>query len=259
MPVMTTGTADFETATSAARERVLAHPLFAALDNPAALRIFMEHHAFAVWDFMSLLKFLQLRLTCVTLPWKPAGDPRARRLVNEIVLAEESDTDAAGRPASHFELYLEAMGDLGADTGPVSALAEAGLTVEDFAAGNLPANVPAGAREFLRTTFSIIAEGDAAAVAAAFTYGREDLIPEMFLRIVAGMEARDGSSYPKLKYYMRRHIELDGDEHGGMARELTAGLCRTPAQTGRAIAAAVRALEARAALWDATLAAIRAS
>lgn len=249
--------ADFETATAAARERVLNHPLFQKLDTPVALRVFMEHHAFAVWDFMALLKCLQQKLTCVEVPWKPVGDARARRLVNEIVLAEESDMDAEGRPASHYELYLEAMGDLGADITPVEGLVAAGLSVDDLAAARVPASVPAGAREFLRTTFAIIAEGDAASVAAAFTYGREDLIPEMFLAIVAGLEAGGAGVYPRLKYYMQRHIELDGDEHGGMARELTAGLCATPAQKSRAIATAVRALEARATLWDAVLDAIR--
>lgn len=247
---------DFDAATANARERVLDHPLFRKLDTPRALKIFMEHHAFAVWDFMSLLKFLQQRLTCTTVPWRAVGDPRARRLVNEIVLAEESDVDASGRPASHFELYLEAMGDANAATGPILTLIDASPTIEDLRAGRVPASVPAGAREFLSTTFDIIAEGDPASVAAAFTYGREDLIPEMFLKIVAGLEAGGRGVYPRLKYYMERHIELDGDEHGGMARELTAALCSSPETRERAIATAVRALEARAALWDAVLAEI---
>ena len=76
----------------------------------------MEYHVYAVWDFMSLLKALQIELTCTTLPWKPVGDTKIRRLINSIVLEEESDVDADGNPSSHYEMYLDAMIECGADT-----------------------------------------------------------------------------------------------------------------------------------------------
>jgi hypothetical protein len=73
------------------RAALLAHPVYHEIDRLEALRRFMEHHVFAVWDFMSLLKALQRQLSCVTVPWLPAVDPLGSRLVNEFVLAEESD------------------------------------------------------------------------------------------------------------------------------------------------------------------------
>jgi hypothetical protein len=72
-------------------DAIVAHPVFRRLTSVTALRIFMEHHVYAVWDFMSLLKALQRAVTCIELPWVPCGDPAARRFINEIVLDEESD------------------------------------------------------------------------------------------------------------------------------------------------------------------------
>ena len=73
------------------RDRVIGHPLYSALHDNRAINIFMEHHVFAVWDFMSLLKSLQRNLTCVEVPWVPTGPTGSRRLINDIVLVEESD------------------------------------------------------------------------------------------------------------------------------------------------------------------------
>jgi len=82
----------------------------------------MEHHVFAVWDFQSLLKAMQQRLTCTSIPWVPTADAEARRIVNEIVLDEESDELPDGGYASHFELYLQSMQQAGADTAPIERL-----------------------------------------------------------------------------------------------------------------------------------------
>ncbi|MHC5538945.1 DUF3050 domain-containing protein, partial [Singulisphaera rosea] len=104
------------------RDALLAHPVYAGIDDIDGLRRFMEHHVFAVWDFMSLLKALQRRVCCVDVPWTPPANPAACRLVNQIVLGEESDEDEEGRPSGHFELYRRAMQLCGAETGPIDRL-----------------------------------------------------------------------------------------------------------------------------------------
>jgi len=73
----------------------------------------MEHHIYAVWDFMSLLKALQAAVAPAQSPWMPSSRPELRRFINEIVLGEECDEyNVAGmrRFISHFELYCQVRG-----------------------------------------------------------------------------------------------------------------------------------------------------
>ena len=84
------------------QEKIVNHPLYSHIQRPIDLHRFMEHHVFAVWDFMSLLKALQIKLTGTNLPWVPVGDPEIRYLINEIVLAEETDLDLDGKRRSHL-------------------------------------------------------------------------------------------------------------------------------------------------------------
>lgn len=236
------------------RNALLQHPLYTELRTLRHLGIFMEHHVFAVWDFMSLLKALQRCLTCVDVPWTPQGDPRFRRMINEMVLGEESDLDPNGNAVSHFELYLAAMRQAGADPGPVETLLVElgrGRGIEDALE---TARCPLGAREFVRHTFEVIGMGKPHVIAAAFTYGREDLIPDLFGQFVARLDAGFPGHLSTFRYYLERHIQLDGDEHGEMGRQLVKGLCGgDPRREREAREAAIAALEARLRLWDAIL------
>jgi hypothetical protein len=233
------------------RQALLQHPVYRELRTPADLRVFMEHHVFAVWDFMSLLKALQRDLTCLQTPWRPVGNARVRRLVNEIVLGEESDVTPDGGVVSHFELYLQAMEEAGADTGPIRrflALLEEGTTVAQ-ALQAVP--LPEGVRSFVQHTFRVIEQGRPHEVAAAFTYGREDLIPDLFGALVTRLQQEFPGRFDTFRYYLDRHIELDGDEHGDLGREMVALLCAGEAtREQEAAAAAQAALEARLQLWD---------
>src|SRR5260370_36978106 len=115
------------------RERVVAHPLYAHLGDEGTIRIFMVAHVFAVWDFQSLLKALQRLVTCVEVPWLPTSDPEARRLLNEIVLDEESDQAPGGGYLSQFEVYLQAIREYGANVTPLQTFLgqlRAGVTGE---------------------------------------------------------------------------------------------------------------------------------
>jgi Protein of unknown function (DUF3050) len=233
------------------REMLIAHPVYKRLRSLTNLRAFLEHHVFAVWDFMSLLKSLQHRLTCVSSPWTPRGEPALRRLINEIVLAEESDQLEGFGCASHFELYLAAMRQCGAQVVAVEQF------VADVGAGaSVPvalrrAGAPAPAREFVETTFELIDSGEPHILAAAFTFGREDLIPNLFRAIVADLAEQFPGQLDVFRAYLERHIGLDEDEHAPLARQMVSLLCGDdPARWAAAEVAAHKALAARAALWD---------
>lgn len=224
------------------------HPLYGQIAGLDELRVFMEHHCFAVWDFMSLLKALQQNLTCTTVPWLPVGNANTRYLINEIVTGEESDVDEAGSRASHFELYLRAMQQAGANTAVIEHFID--LLKQDKIIQDAlnAANVPDAAREFVAQTFQVIATGKPHVIAAVFTFGREDLIPAIFIEMVRGLAANVNI----LRYYLERHIEVDGDHHSHLAYEMTAELCgEDPLKWQEATAEAQATLEARLALWDA--------
>lgn len=234
------------------REELVKHPLYHSLRTPECVRTFMKYHVFAVWDFMSLLKALQRLTTCVELPWLPKGDPQICRFVNEIVLGEECDEDGRRGFRSHFELYLEAMKECGADTGPIERFLEAIRTGADVNAALEQAGAPAFVRDFVSNTMEVALSGQAHRVAAAFFYGREDVIPDMFRELVEDL--RGSNQLERLIYYLDRHIEVDGDEHGPRAREVMVKLCeRNRTWHQEAVETALSSLRARYALWDGVL------
>ena len=238
------------------RARLAAHPLYAAIRSEDHLRIFLRSHVFAVWDFMSLLKALQARLTCVSVPWVPTPYPESRRFINEIVLGEESDL-FEGRATSHFELYLEAMRQAHADTAPIAQLLAA-LPADDL--HSVLDRLPPGPRAFTSATFRVIAAGRLHAIAAAFTFGREDIIPDLFRALVRDLDQRHPGSFATFLWYLERHIEVDGEDHGPLSLRMIEDLCGSdPALWQEAADAAEQALQARLDLWDSIHAEIRFS
>lgn len=257
---MNEDTPDLSAALEPLRESLVAHRLYFALESLPAMQLFMQQHVFAVWDFMSLLKTLQRGLTCVEVPWLPSAEPKLARLVNEIVLGEESDISPDGTATCHFELYLKAMDEAGADTKPIGEFIASLRAGDDVDTALSRVHVPEHVKVFVRKTFSIIAGGKLHEIAAAFTYGREDLIPSLFNGIVSQVnEASDGCLQTFL-YYLNRHIELDGDEHGALGREMVEILCDGQEQRQvEALTAAADSLMARMALWDGIAAGIDSS
>lgn len=227
------------------------HPLYAGVRDARGVRAFMRYHVFAVWDFQSLLKALQRRLSCISVPWIPSGDPLATRLINEVVLEEESDEHPDGGYASHFELYLEAMQEAGADTGPIDrmiAQLRAGADYDQVLAEGI---VPAGVSRFLRTTFETIETDEPHRMVALFTHTREDLIPAMFTALVASLEQREPGNWGKFLWYLKRHIEIDGERHGPISHALLGRICgEDPRLWQEAGETAIEGLRARRGLWD---------
>lgn len=249
----------FDAALQAPHRRLVDHRLYGIVRDERTLRLFMQSHVFAVWDFQSLLKALQREMTCVDVPWLPAGDPEACRLINEIVLDEESDRMPDGRHRSHFEMYLEAMRQCGADTRPIE------LFIEELrsclALGHDPElvvrralrrpHIPAGVRAFVTSTLEIAGSRSPHRIAAAFAFGREEVIPTMFQQLVETLSAHAPGEWGLMRFYLERHIGCDADEHGPAAERLLERLCGDDHKAwSEAADAAQVSLEARLRFWE---------
>lgn len=229
------------------------HRIYEAVATVEDLRCFMQHHVYSVWDFMSLIKYLQAQVAPATAPWVPVGDAAVRRFINELVLEEESDeTHEAGQFASHFELYLRAMEEIGAETLPVRRFVDV-IARDGTAAGLALPGVPAPSRAFTETTFAFIDADRPHVVAAALALGREHIIPSMF-RAILGRIGVTPDDAPIFHFYLKRHIHLDQDFHAPLSLRLLNNLCAgDPAREAEAVQAANLAVDARLRFWDGVL------
>ena len=223
----------------ALQARLENHSLYAKIQTMPHLVKFMSYHVYCVWDFMSLLKYLQQELTTVTVPWSPPKHPELARFVSEIVLAEECDELPDGKGyLSHFELYLEAMKEVNGPEIPNPQQSE----------------LPVAVAPFVSHTFSLIAEAKKKnapeVVASAFTFGRENIIPLMFRSLLRKMNIGKQQA-PNFHYYLERHIDLDEGHHGPLAVRLLSVLCAGDALKIREVQdVAVGCLRKRIDLWS---------
>ncbi len=226
------------------------HPVYSGLNDLTRLQGFMECHVFAVWDFMTLLKRLQRELTCVEIPWRPSPYPKnIVRLLNEIVLGEESDEDGLGGHSDHFTLYLKAMEQIGADTLPINRF------LKNFQMQGQPPSIV----NFVNFNLDLAKQGNVHQVVAAFFFGREHVIPQVFTSILQVLEGNCIHA-PQLFYYLNRHIQIDGEAHGPMAKVLLEYLCQDDAKKWEEVRiAGEMALLLREELWNGVLNRFKAS
>jgi hypothetical protein len=233
------------------------HPIYEAVSTVDDLRCFMEHHIYSVWDFMSLIKYLQSIIAPTSFPWTPQGEGLVRRFINELVLEEESDeTNITGEYSSHFELYHKAMDEIGADILPSTAFINVVQEQGIKQSLTLP-GVPSPSRAFTSTTFQFIQNDQPHQVAAALALGREHIIPTMFRSILKRIGVSDKEA-PIFHYYLNRHISLDEDFHAPLSLKLLNSLCAGDAnKIEESIDAAQQAVIARIEFWDGVLVAIK--
>jgi len=236
------------------RQQLVNHPLYSKINTVEDLKKFMETHVFAVWDFMSLLKGLQIGLTCTTTPWIPTKHTKTRKLINEIVFGEESDVDENGEPMSHFEMYIASMKEIGASTTQIEKFIDQIKQGKAINEAFDTISISSAVKDFVNFTFEQVNSGKLHVIAAVFTFGREDLIPDMFIEIVKNISQNNNLACNKLIYYLERHIEVDGGEHGPMSLSMINELCGTDQEKWKeATIASKKALEHRIKFWNSLL------
>jgi hypothetical protein len=239
------------------RIRLEAHPIYAAVQTTDDLRVFMQHHVYSVWDFMSLIKYLQNEVAPARWPWTPSGDASVQRFINELVLEEETDIALPGQEGhtSHFMLYLAAMREVGADADRPVRFVQI-VAGQGIDAALVSGIAPKPSAAFIRSTFDFLASGKPHTVAAALALGREHVIPSMFRAFLARMGVSETQA-PSFHYYLNRHVHLDEDFHAPLSLRLLAALCGDDAGKWReAEVAAEAAVDARMQFWDGVLAAL---
>ena len=233
------------------RQEIINHKVYSVIKSLDDLKIFMQYHIFAVWDFMSLLKTLQNNLTCTDVPWVPKGSADTRFLINEIVVGEESDVDLEGKRTSHFELYVSAMKQCGANTQQIENFINELKLTGNFETAFSISKTPRAAQEFVNFTFDVINSKKDYLQAAIFTFGREDLIPGMFVSMINEIHKNFPEDISIFKYYIERHIEVDGDHHSNLALQMTANLCGTNhVYWQEAEVVIIESLKSRINLWN---------
>jgi|TARA_B110000467_G_C18265399_1_gene448916 hypothetical protein len=237
-------------ATQEERDKLQNHIIYRSINNIDQLQTFMSNHVFAVWDFMSILKSLQSKLTCVSIPWIPSGKGTPARLINEIVIEEESDIDPHGQYMSHFEMYCYAMNQAGANTESIDVFLQ-NLKTSNVSKSLIISNAPTAARNFVTETFKILDAAQPHVIASMFTFGREEVIPEMFKNIVKEMDISLHGKLKLFRYYLDRHIGLDEDEHTPTALRMVKELCENNKDKWiEATTVAKKCMNARIKFWD---------
>ena len=235
------------------RSKLKNHLLYHSIKTEKHLHIFMENHVFAVWDFMSILKTLQSKLTCVNVPWIPKANGNLSRLINEIVLAEESDIDRYGQHLSHFEMYYIAMKEAGASTASIDNFLTQ-LKISDVFTALQSSKAHQAAIDFVTNTFKALESAPPHIAATMFTLGREEIIPDMFRKIVGEINKSSNGKLKSLIYYLDRHIGLDEDEHTPAALKMIKELCnKDESKWEQTVECGKSVMQSRITFWDGIL------
>ncbi|AHM61687.1 hypothetical protein D770_17175 [Flammeovirgaceae bacterium 311] len=236
------------------RVRLLAHEIYVQLETLDDLREFMEHHIFAVWDNLSQLKALENAISSTNKFWIPSQDPVSNRIINEMLVEEESDSDGNGGYISHFELYRKAMQQAGAKTYMIDRFLVLMQEEKDLEKALEKIRMPESIKNYLRLNWEICNNSKPHELAAAYFLGREDVVSELLHRLdkyLLNFHQKDLALY---RDYLMRHTKVNEKEQKQRLEAVMNELCGEDEQKWQeAEVAAKKALEARYTLWDGML------
>ena len=114
------------------------------------------------------------------------------------------------------------------------------------------AGISEPAQEYVQSTWDIIESQSPHRIAAAFTLGREEVIPDMFQNFLKTIEKHVPVELGHFAYYLGRHIHADADRHAPMAMRMLVALCGDDPDKWREAAETTQiALQARQEFLDA--------
>ncbi len=231
------------------RKQIINHKVYSVINDIDELKIFMQYHVFAAWGFMSLLKALQNNH--ISVPPFSGASSDTKHLIHEIVVGGESYLDSFGNRKNHFELCLAAMHQCGADTSQIEKFIDELKSNGDFNLAYASSQTPKPARDFVDFIFKIIGSNKDYLQAAIFTFGREDLIPEMFFSFINELHKKYLDRISIFKHYFEIHRGVDNAYHGHLALQITSNLCGTNKQFWKEVElATMESLQKRIDLWD---------
>ena len=163
------------------------HTLYSSIKNSDHIRIYMHNQVWCVWDFMTLVKSIQLKLMPPSILWQPPKYPTLGAYIYEVLLTEETDNSIRqNENASHFQTYLEAMKQSKVDTKSIDKFISLLLKGKDFDTAIKNCGVHKEAKEFVENTYGF-ANSALHIATSVFCLSREGVIPGMFNSLLSNL------------------------------------------------------------------------
>ena len=106
-------------------------------------------------------------------------------------------------------------------------------------------------------TFEYLNSASPHIYATIFTLGREEIIPDMFRKIIADLNNHSSGKLKSFIYYLDRHIGLDEDEHTLLALKMIKEICgKDEVKWNECIECGKSVMRSRIKFWDKILAEI---
>ena len=226
------------------------HSVYSRLTTLPAFQKFMTYQVWCVWDFMCLAKSVQIGIGCYSVPWIPPKNPSLVSLMGEIIRGEESDVGPGGEEASHFEIFIQAMDECGAESTKIKAFIDHVGAGTEVLSAMRAVDAPPAAQAFVSQTLAFCSSSIAARI-GAFSLGREELVPRMLSTLINRLDPSQ-KRFKTFDWYLRRHISLDATNHAPKIAEIFRQFVGSdPALREEGLEAGLAAIRARCTYLDA--------